>query len=550
ASLLPRPAFPARPRAPRRARRPTGAASADPQGGASSPSISADGSRVSFNSDAANLVPADANTERTDPFVRDLELGATVLADARRSGRSPQRGARFRLGPGESLSADGRYAVFSSNTPDLAGRVRHYAIFRRDLSRRVTQRACRAGDGDSFNPVIAADGRHVAFESEAAHLAGSDQNQQIDVYWCDVATGELRRVSQPLVDGVSSSGTSTQPSISADGRYVAFASDAGGLAPGDEGRAGVYWRDMVTGETRVVDVPPGGSTSNGNGEHPRISADGRFVVFDSDATDLPGGELDGRTVDVFRKDMATGEVTLVSSAPGGANGDSTADSLSADGNLVAFTSSASNLVSGDSNGRADVFVRDVAAGTTTLVSRGPGGAPLPGPSSQGAISADGRFVAFASRAAGVFPQDTPTQRPRVYRRDLWTGELLPVTVGLDLAPTSVIGEPSGVSLRRKVRLIAGTAKDDGLVTRVDVAASRSVGRGRCLWLGRRGATVRRSCGRPLWLRAKVASGLRWTLRIGRLLPRGTWTVRSRATDDTGRVEKPRPGRNVTSFRLR
>jgi hypothetical protein len=278
---------------------------------------------------------------------------------------------------------------------------------------------------------------------------------------------------------------------------------------------------------------------------PKISADGRYVLFDSDATDLLGGGLNGRTVDVFRKDVVTGLVTLVSQGRdgSGAGGDSTADSMSADGNVAVFTSNASNLVLGDGNGTSDVFARNLTTAGTTTASTHPDGSGLAGPSSQGAISADGRFVAFSS-------VETPSTQPRIYRRDLATGALLEVTSGINLRPDSLIGEPFGTNLRRKVHLIAGTVEDNGPVARVRVAASRSIGHGRCLWLARGGHTLRRSCGRPFYLNARVTDSLRWTLRVPRLLPRGTWVVRSLATDTTGLTERLRHGRNVNSFRLK
>src|SRR5919201_2972969 len=135
---------------------------------------------------------------------------------------------------------------------------------------------------------------------------------------------------------------------------------------------------MVTGEIRLVDVPPGALGSNGNGLDPKISADGRYVLFDSDATDLTAGGLNGRTVDVFRKDMVTGDVVLVSQGKdgSGATGDSTADSISADGNVAVFTSNASNLVLGDGDGTADVFAKNIATGVTTMVSARPDGSGL------------------------------------------------------------------------------------------------------------------------------------------------------------------------------
>jgi Ca2+-binding RTX toxin-like protein/Tol biopolymer transport system component len=533
----------------RRAQAPFSPSAAD--GGSAAPSISGDGSKVAFSSDASNLVVDDDNGARTDPFVRDVNVGKTVAGDARQSGRPAARGGRLRNGPAGDLSADGRYLVFTSNTPDLNGHLPAYAIFKRDLVTGAHSRACRAGNADSGNPVISADGRFVAFESRATDLA-PDHDLQPDVYECDTSNGNIARVSVPLSDDVNSVGSSGQPSISSDGRYIAFASDGGGLVPGDEGRAGVYWRDMVTGETRLVDVPPGALSSEGNGLDPKISADGRYVLFDSDATDLLAGGLNGRTVDVFRKDMLTGLVTLVSQGRdgSGANGDSTADSISADGNVAVFTSNASNLVVGDGNGTADVFARNLTTGVTTMVSTHPDGSGLPGPSSQGAISADGRYVAFSSAASGVVSAETPSTHPRIYRRDLATGAILEVTAGINLRPTSLIGEPFGVNLRRKVHLIAGTTEDNGAIARVRVAASRPIGHGRCVWLARGSHLLRRPCGRPFYLNARLTDSLRWTLRVPHLLPRGMWTVRSLATDATGLTERVRKGRNLNSFRLR
>ncbi|MEX2194374.1 MAG: hypothetical protein WD844_03735 [Thermoleophilaceae bacterium] len=526
-------------------------APAEPDGGASSPSISGDGNRVAFSADAGNLAHGDVNGERTDPFVRDLTSATTLFADVTRRDRPSARGGRFGRTPARSLSVDGRYAVFSSNGTDLDGRIRHHAIFRRDLARGVTQRVCRAGNDDSENPAISAAGHHVVFESRATTIAGRDANRQTDIYWCDMFTGETRRVSLPERDTPNDVGSSLDPSLSADGRFVAFTSDAGGLVPGDGGRAGVYWRDMQSGETRLVDVPAGAAGSDGNGQNPRISPDGRYVVFDSDATDLPGGELNGTTVDVFRKDVVEGTVTLVSRAAGGggANGDSTADSVSGDGQVTGFSSSASNLVAGDGNGRGDAFVRALGPGVTARVSlRADGGEPQ-GSSSGVALSFDGRFAAFASRASDVVPGTAASPRTRVYRKDLLTGAVEPVTVGIDLPPHSLVAEPFGDVPRRRARLVAGTVRDDGGVAAVEVAMSRRAGSA-CVWLGRAGGLRRGPCNRPQWLRARLTSGLRYTLRIGRLLPRGVWTVRSRAYDATGNVEAPNAGENIVSVRLR
>jgi hypothetical protein len=183
------------------------------------------------------------------------------------------------------------------------------------------------------------------------------------------------------------------------------------------------------------------------------------------------------------------------------------------------------------------------------VSTHPDGSDLGGPSMQGAVSSDGHFVAFASRAPDVVAGELPSSRPRIYRRDLSTGALAGVTGGVNLPPRSLIGEPFAVNLRRKVHLIAGTSADNTRVMRVRVAVSRSIGHGRCLWLGRGAHMVKKRCSQPQYLEARVIDGLRWTLRVPHLLPRGTYTVRSVAIDDTGLVERPRSGRNVNTFRL-
>jgi len=497
-------------------------APAEPDGGAGPPSIDFDGDRIGFSSDAPNLVGDDDNAERTDPFVRDLQAGRTIAADTTGGDRLASAGGRFRRGPAGGLSADGRYAVYSSRSPDLPG-GREYRIMRVDLSTGEVRTACRGGDDASESPAISPDGRYVAFESRAEDLAGEDDNQHTDVYWCDIETRRLRRVSVPAEDTVNGAGSSLEPTISNAGRYVAWTNDGAS--------AGVWWRDMETGESRLV-AP--------EGSHPHISPDGRYVVYDAD---------DGGRIRVFRRDMFTGALDALTPE---ADGDSVADSISADGNVVAFSSRATNLVEGDTNGRTDVFVRVMSAGTTLRVSARQDGSQLDGPSYGGAISGDGRMVAFASRAPAVTPAVASTARARVYRKDLLTGEVATVSVGRDLDPRTLISEPAaGTTPRRRVRSLSGTAEDNGVVGAVDVALHRRARRGRCQWLGPRSRVVTRSCARPVWNRTRLSGGFRWHLTVrGHRLPRGTWTLRSRATDDSGRVEGTRPGQNRLVLRLR
>ena len=236
-----------------------------------------------------------------------------------------------------------------------------------------------------------------------------DTNDQPDVFLRDREKGTTRRVSVGL-RGAQGDGPSFDPAISADGRFIAFVSIASNMVPGDtNGLRDVFIRDRKCGTTRRVSWGRGGAQSDGSSFDPAISADGRFVAFESEATNLvPGDTNDGR--DIFIRDRKAGTIRRVSVGPKGAQGDRDSENpdISADGRFVVFWSFATNLVPGDTNNLGDVFVRDRKAGTTRRVSVGPNGAQGSGDGeeSEPAISADGRFVAFKSISANLVPGDT------------------------------------------------------------------------------------------------------------------------------------------------
>src|SRR5256712_380330 len=214
------------------------------------------------------------------------------------------------------------------------------------------------GNGGSFDPAISADGRFVAFDSVASNLVAGDTNAAFDVFVRDRKTGKTRRVS---VDshGAQGNGDSFDPAISADGRFVAFDSVASNLVAGDTNAASdVFVRDRKTGKTRRVSVASHGTQGNGASFGPSISADGRFVAFTSAASNLVAGDSN-EAYDVFVRVRKTAKPSPASLDSHGAqgNGESFNPAISADGRFVAFRSSASNLVAGDTNGAADVFVR-------------------------------------------------------------------------------------------------------------------------------------------------------------------------------------------------
>jgi Tol biopolymer transport system component len=324
-----------------------------------SPSISADGRYVAFASYASNLVPGDTNGVM-DVFVHDRLTGQTTRVSVASDGTQGNGESRY-----PSISADGRYVAFMSYASNLVpGDTNGKAdVFVHDRLTGQTTRVSVASDGTQGNgdswgwPSISADGRYVAFESSASNLVPGDTNGRADIFVHDRLTGQTTRVSVAS-DGTQGNNSSVWPSISADGRYVAFMSYASNLVPGDtNGALDIFVHDRLTGQTTRVSVASDGTQGNGYSWDSSISADGRYVAFESWASNLVPGDTNGKQ-DIFVHDRLTGQTTRVSVASDGTEGNNNSGwpSISADGRYVAFHSDASNLVPGDTNGRADVFV--------------------------------------------------------------------------------------------------------------------------------------------------------------------------------------------------
>jgi hypothetical protein len=265
------------------------------------------------------------------------------------------------------------------------------------------------GNGNTYNSAISADGRYVAFYSNASNLVAGDTNAHFDVFVRDRTLNTTSRVSV-ATDGAEGNSDSDGCSISSDGRYVAFFSLASNLVAGDtNGVNDVFVRDRTLNTTNRVSISIDflGAGANADSDDPSISADGRYVAFESNATNLVAGDSNSK-LDVFVRDRNAGTTTRVS--VGGlatqGNNDSFVGSISADGRLVAFESDATNLVAGDANAKRDVFVRDLVSGTTSLVSVDSSGAQGDGDSHRPDISANGLSVAFTSRAANLVSGDT------------------------------------------------------------------------------------------------------------------------------------------------
>jgi archaellum component FlaF (FlaF/FlaG flagellin family) len=198
----------------------------------------------------------------------------------------------------------------------------------------------------------------VTFASDASNLVPGDTNNHDDVFVRDLGLGTTQRVSV-ATNGTQANSDSGNPAISADGRYVTFQSYASNLVPGDTNhRTDVFVRDLRSGTTRLVSVASNGSQGNEFSGDPAISADGRYVAFDSQASNPPVSDTSGA---VFVRDLRSGTTRLVSVVTNGSQDSGGSPAISADGRYVAFESIASNLMPGDTNHNADVFVRDLKA---------------------------------------------------------------------------------------------------------------------------------------------------------------------------------------------
>ncbi|HEX6595636.1 MAG TPA: hypothetical protein VF045_01785 [Acidimicrobiales bacterium] len=275
-------------------------------------------------------------------------------------------------------------------------------------STEIASAAPTEANGRSSSPSVSVDGRFLAFGSASTNLVSGDTNGVEDIFVRDRGTGATLRVSMSS-GGAQANGNSYNPAISSNGNFVAFESDASNVVGGDtNGTRDIFRRDRSTGTTILVSVSSGGAIGNGLSSGAAISSDGRYVAFSSSASNLVSGDTNAAG-DIFIRDVTAGTTTRLSVNSGGAqaNGASSTPAISANGRYVAFTSWASNLVTGDTNNGYDVFVRDTSAGTTTRESVGAGGAQGNAWASfNPSISSDGRFVAFSSQATNLVTGDT------------------------------------------------------------------------------------------------------------------------------------------------
>jgi len=349
--------------------------------------ISGDGRFVAFSSAAANLPGGNGSTQQV--YVRDVKTGKTRLVSKNNDGDP----AGSSVGDG-AISANGRYVGFSGTGAGLPGATAHSQVWVHDRKRGKTILVSRAANGAPANlhassPSLSARGRAVSFESHATNLPGGGLESRVFVR--DLNRGKTILASRESA-GDPAFGAVYGQSISSDGRRVAFYSDDPEL-PGSGTHA--YMRDLDRAKTFVADRNSAGAIGDDEGYNPSISGNGRFVIFESRATNLPGAGASSNQV--YVRDMKRKKTRLVGRTNSGDPQDGYAEfaHLSGSGRYAQFVSSAMNLAGA---GQTQVYVRDLRRRKTKLVSRAANGDPADQAAQNGSISQDGRWTVFESSA--------------------------------------------------------------------------------------------------------------------------------------------------------
>lgn len=372
------------------------------------------------------------------------------------------------------ISADGRYIAFLSAADNLGGPQTFTFVdaYRHDRQTGVTTLITRGlngaeANGDSSDLSISADGRFIVFTSDASNLVADDTNGVSDVFLYDAQTQAITRLSV-TADGQQLTEFSGTPSISADGAFVAFTSRAPNLVAGDtNGTTDIFVRDLQTSTLERVSQNSGGEGANQASFNPVISADGNVVVFETSASNLMPGTPEGIT-QIYAYIRSADVILRVSASSAGTAGDgaSFSPSLSADGRYVVFESLATNLVPGDTNGLRDIFRFDRQTSTIERVNVSSSGAQTEGGISRAArISGSGRYVVFQSASATLVADDTNNSTD-IFVRDMATSQ----TTRVSVSSAGVAGDAN--STNPAINVSAGA--DDGLYIAFQSAAANLV----------------------------------------------------------------------------
>ncbi|MBQ0820293.1 PD40 domain-containing protein, partial [Microvirga sp. HBU67558] len=345
-------------------------------------------------------------------------------------------------GLGESTDArfspDGRFVVFTSNAPDLVpgGTNGKYHVFLKELSTGAVTLLSAAGNtqanGPSHAPKFSQDGRYVVFESEANDLVTGDGNGARDVFRKDLTTGAITRISTTS-NGTELNGSSSGGELSPDGNFLVFRSDAANLGVSSVVSPEIFLKNLTTGAVTRITVAADGTSASVSGINAHFSPDGRFLIFESSSSKLVDGDTNNAT-DIFRKELDTDKaIARISTTADGTEaigGYSRLAQFSPDGRSIVFESAASNLVAGDDNGVADIFLKNLDTGAITRLSTAADGTQADNSSNEPRFSPDGRYVVFESDATNLVAGDNIGKRD-VFLKDLVTGGITRLSTKVD-----------------------------------------------------------------------------------------------------------------------
>ncbi len=389
-----------------------GDAGAQPDGGSSQGAVTGNGRFVAFFSSASNLLAL--GTPGTQVYVRDRESATNLLVSHTPAGAAGNSGSHY-----PAISDNGRYVVFGSDATDLVAADGNAVtdVFLADMQTGVLTRISEAagggdGDGESycFGASISKNGRFAVYTSAASNLVGDDANGKYDVFLYDRVLATTTLVSRGT-SGAPSNGNSLNPSLSSNGRYITYFSNATDLVAGDTmGQNDIFVYDARKGTTAKASPGMGAAEADGNSAEPVVSNNGRWVAFDSIATNLVPNDTNGKS-DTFLYDRKRGAMGRMSALPGGTQGNdgSYYCSMSANGKVLVFSSHASNLSPDDNDGTGwDVFRVDLKTGALTLLSRDTAGTGGNGDSYSYApsLSSNGHYLVFSSIATNLVAVDT------------------------------------------------------------------------------------------------------------------------------------------------
>lgn len=387
------------------------------------PVFSPDGRHVAFETAASNLIEGDGNRV-VDIYVRVLKTGRIVRASVGPRGEEAVSSAFFGS-TDAAFAPDGRSIVFASDAANFVpgAPLGSVSLYLKDLysgTMRLVSTSTRGApaNGDSTRPVISRDGRIVAFMSTAANLDPKPGDGEAALFVKDLGRGRAGRASLPAAAGAPRTEVSfahPDPSVfSKGGRAILFSARLADPA-GERPEMHVYLRDLYSGALTRISETAAGTPGDGPSRNAFLSPDGKWVAFDSHASNFVAGDTNNRQ-DGFMRNLGTGEIRRVTTAAAGAqiNGASTIGGFTPDGTAVVFASNGDHIVPGvAAGGKWNVYLKDLATGATVLVSRGIDGGAADATTDIAAISADGRKVLLTSTATNLV-SGRQSRFPQVY----------------------------------------------------------------------------------------------------------------------------------------